>query len=189
MRNDKSVVEYLSDIEEKLNSPFKQKSVSEMIDEPFDKYLETSTVYYYEPDERKFNKYRKRGITILVAMIFVCLFPLIAHIIISTVQQVIYPLIYVIDILLVICPLIDLIYVVKQTNKKKTESKWNLINQHYYIYENKLTYENNITIFAKMLFVYKIIIYILFLITPLIYTREILSLIFIPNWIYLFLVL
>jgi len=46
--------------------------------------------------------------------------------------------------------------------------------------------ENNITVLAKVLFIYKRIIYVLLLITPLIYTRELFSPIFIPNWVAFF---
>lgn len=58
MADNKSVFEHLDIIESKIDSSETPKSISDMISEPFDAYFDSSTVYYYEPDERKFNRYK-----------------------------------------------------------------------------------------------------------------------------------
>ena len=56
---DKSVFEKLDDIQSSIDNQTEKKTISEMIGEPFDAYFESSEVYYYEPNERKFNKWKK----------------------------------------------------------------------------------------------------------------------------------
>lgn len=64
MADSKSVIEHLEDIEEQLKSKeSEQVTISSLIGEPFDPYFDSSTIYYYESDERRFDKHKQRQIT------------------------------------------------------------------------------------------------------------------------------
>lgn len=69
MAENKSVIEHLEDIEESLKTKeYKSQTISDMIGEPFDSYMDSSTIYFFEQDERKFNKHKKKQCNSLITL-------------------------------------------------------------------------------------------------------------------------
>lgn len=66
----RSVVERLDDIEKKVTWNTNPPTISEQIGEDFGEYLKSSTLFYYEPDERKFVGWKKRKIISLAIYFF-----------------------------------------------------------------------------------------------------------------------
>lgn len=163
MAENKSVIEHLEDIEESLKpKEYKPQTISDMIGEPFDPYMDSSTVYYFEPDERKFNKHKKKQCNSLTILAVVYLLPLLEHLILSFIFKTNLFWLFMGDLLLLLCPIFYLIYGFKQKSKKIANSKWNLKNHVFYKYEDKLGSEDNKGLLAKLLLVYKIISLLLF---------------------------
>ena len=167
MDKERSVFDRLDSIEKTLNDKADKKdfTISDMIGEPFDKYMDSSKVYYYEPDERKFQNHRKTQIK--KHSIFVAIYSLILllHIIVSFVYNVVLPYLYIGDLVLIAFPVFNLLYSIKQTSKKPAESKWNIRNHRFYIYDKKLGEEDSNGLLSKLLLAYKIISYLLFIVS------------------------
>lgn len=171
MDKERSVFDRLDSIEEALNdkTEIKKPTISDLIGEPFDEYMNSSKVYYYEPDERKFQNHRKKQIK--KYSIFVGIYSLIIlfHIIVSCVYKVVIPYLYIGDLVLIALQIFNLIYSTKQTSKKPADSKWNIKNHRFYIYDKKLGEENSNSVLSKLLVIYRIISYLLFIVSVLPY--------------------
>ena len=143
--NNKSVFERLDKLEEIIvnDNSNKQVSVSELIGEPFDKYMETSQVYYYEPDERAFRNYKKKYIKRYSIFISIFSILLILHTLISIFTKTFLIGLFIADLLLISLPVFYLINIIKLPNKRIANSKWNFINHRFYICDNQLKVEKN----------------------------------------------
>ncbi len=171
MDKERSVFDRLDSIEETLSikTETHNPTISDLIGEPFDEYMSSSKVYYYEPDERKFQNYRKKQIK--KYSIFVAIYSLIIllHIILSCVYKVVLSYLYVADVVLIALPVFDLMYSIRLKSKTLAYSKWNIRNHRFYIYDKKLGEEDSNGVLSRLLLVYKIFSYLVFIVSVLPY--------------------
>ncbi len=161
-KDTRSVIDRLDDIEETVKKDEEPKSISDMIGEDFGEYLKTSTLYYYEPDERKFNNHIKKQKSRLIIYILFISIALIVDLICSFWANRLWIYFYLSDFLLILTPIFYLIYTLKQKNKQIAYSKWNLKNHEFYTYENKIGEESSKGRIHYFLLSYKIITFVLF---------------------------
>ena len=158
MADSKSVIEHLEDIEEQLKSKeSEQVTISSLIGEPFAPYFDSSTIYYYESDERRFDKHKQRQITKIIISLIALLVPFALDIALSVITGE-YQVFNLIADLIYVSPAVGyLVYALKQKRKKLANSKWNIRNHVFYKYENKLGEDNEKGTFAKIMIVWKAI--------------------------------
>lgn len=158
MADSKSVIEHLEDIEEQLKSKeSEQVTISSLIGEPFDPYFDSSTIYYYESDERRFDKHKQRQITKIIISLIALLVPFALDIALSVITGE-YQVFNLIADLIYVSPAVGyLVYALKQKRKKLANSKWNIRNHVFYKYENKLGEDNEKGTFAKIMIAWKAI--------------------------------
>ena len=162
MENNRNVFQKLDDIKkaiEEINDKDSQRKVtiSEMVGVPFEEYMNTSTLYFYEPDERKFQKQRKKEIKASVILLSIYLIFVIFHIILMILRNDIDLLLCLVDGLLLILPVLKLIYGITQKSKKTAKSKWNRINFEFYSCEGKLAHNIETGIIQKVFTICRII--------------------------------
>ena len=138
-KNDRSVIERLDDIENRIptiNPIFtygEPKSISEVIGKPFADYLNEATIYGVEDDSRKFNKTIKEkktksivGLSIITSILIFCIVSLFFD------NQIKWP--FVVTTFLTLIPsILELIILSKQKNKQPMRSFWNMIKIELYI--------------------------------------------------------
>ena len=171
MDKERSVFDRLDSIEEALSikTETHNPTISDLIGEPADEYIRSSKVYYYEPDERKFQNHRKKQVK--KYSIFVGIYSLIIlfHIIVSCVYNVVLPYLYIGDLVLIALPIFNLIYSIRLKSKTLADSKWNIRNHRFYIYDKKLGQEDSNGALSRLLIIYRIISYLLFIVSVLPY--------------------
>lgn len=158
MESNRSVVDHLEGIEDSLSEINKlDLPLSEQIGEPFDEYLKNSEVYYYEPDNRRFEKYKKGQIKKLLIFLFLYIIPIIFHIFMNVCLCDLSCFSFIADIIFILPTVIYLIYTVKVKNKKLAVSKWNVVNHHFYTYDKFLGEDESNGTFKNIMIVFKII--------------------------------
>lgn len=182
MSENKTVIEHLEDIKKALEpkkaprfKPYKEPTISDLIGEPFDPYFDSSTIYCYEPDERRFRNYKTEKCRKIFLMFLISLIPLIAHILLSILFNQILYWCLIGDIILLLPSIFCFIYGVNQKNKKLANSKWNMENHNFYKYKDKLSLETKKGTIAYLLTCLKIFcicIFIVLLLIPLFQTYE-----------------
>lgn len=167
MDKERSVFDRLDSIEEALSikTETHNPTISDLIGEPADEYIRLSKVYYYEPDERKFQNHRKKQVKKYSIFVGVYSLIILFHIIVSCVYNVVLPYLYIGDLVLIALQIFNLVYSTKQTSKKLADSKWNIKNHRFYIYDKKLGEENSNSLLSKLLVIYRIISYLLFIVS------------------------
>lgn len=167
MDKERSVFDRLDSIEEALSikTETHNPTISDLIGEPADEYIRSSKVYYYEPDERKFQNHRKKQVKKYSIFVGVYSLIILFHIIVSCVYNVVLPYLYIGDLVLIALQIFNLVYSTKQTSKKLADSKWNIKNHRFYIYDKKLGEENSNSLLSKLLVIYRIISYLLFIVS------------------------
>ncbi len=141
MKDDRSLMERMDSIEQKLNEG--NQTISQQIGEDFASYLESSKTYFYQPDKRKYSKERKTNLLIAIMALCVLLATCIAHIILSLLCGKILSVDLISDFICLATAVFCLIYFMKQKEKRISKSWWNRINVEFYNQENRL--ENDIT--------------------------------------------
>lgn len=170
MADNKSVFDHLEEIEERLKPKDDAKvTISSLIGEPFDPYFESSTIYYYEEDERKFNKHRKSQITKLFVMLFIWLIPFAFHLALAIVYNEYHIMNLVAEFLFASPTVVYLIYGFNQKRKKIANSKFNMRNHVFYKYEDKLGQEDERGLFSKAMIIYKSLALLFLLVTVLVF--------------------
>ncbi len=144
--SNKSVIEHLEDIENKIDS--KERSVSEQVGEDFNNYLKNSTLYYYEPNIRCFkSQIKSKRIWLLIfCFIFLILGIIDIYFInyrdaygnLTDNNKMTVILIYIIKILGCLPLVLNFIYFLIQRPKKLAKSIWNKTNKEIYIFDNHL---------------------------------------------------
>lgn len=134
MSEERSVVQRLEDIENNQQ----QKNINEQIGEPFDKYLEKSTVYYYEPDERRFNRHKKKTIVKNFILLFIGVLVLISDFVLAGFEIDLGWYHYCFDIVFTLCMVIPLVCVLKSKNKQLEKSVFNIKNHSFYLVDKML---------------------------------------------------
>ena len=133
---DRSVIERLEDIEKKipsfetLPSP---KPLSEVIGMPFEDYLNKSTVYGIEEDERKFKQAIKKQTKMPIACLCIVFLGFIIHIITLLSNKGNEWMLLIVDILAALCPIMALLILGKQKSKQPMKSFWNIKNIEFYL--------------------------------------------------------
>lgn len=155
MSENKTVFERLDEIEQKVD---KAHSISEQIGEDWETYFERSTVYYYEPDIRKFSREKKKLITKYSIFVALCLLLLIAEIAISVWVSNISVWSIGCDVALLLSAIIPLIRAFTLKNKCLAKSKWNMNNHEFYIMGNKLEEEDSHGLLWNLLLIYSILV-------------------------------
>lgn len=158
LKNDRTVIERLDDIENKIPT-FEQREsrpISEIIGRPFADYLNDATVYGIENDLRKFNKTIRKQKTISIVWMSI-LIPILVFDIISLVVNKQLEWLLVIATLLTLIPYVFvLITLSKQKNKQPMHSFWNVKNTELYLandgdYKKIVKEESNGAIFYILL--------------------------------------
>lgn len=156
--NGRSVTDRLQSIEDSLNN--RKKSISEQIEEDFVKYLNNSTIYYYENDERKFNNFiKKRKFTILIYLILIFML-LVINIIHSIRTDEVIIFLYINISLYLFEVIYYYIFLKRQTHKKLSFSAFNIHNTIFYTLNNSLKIERSVGIINKILMIFKVIVII-----------------------------
>lgn len=156
--NGRSVIDRLQSIEDSLNHS--EKSISEQIDEDFVEYLNNSTIYYYENDERKFNNFiKKRKFTILKYLILIFML-LVINIIYSICTNEVIIFLYINISLYLFEVIYYYIFLKRQTHKKLSFSAFNIRNTIFYDLNNSLKIEKSVGIIYKILIIFKVIVII-----------------------------
>lgn len=156
MSENKNVFDRLDEIEQRVGKP--NQTISEMIGEPFDPYFERSTVYYYEPDIRMFNREKKKLIAKHSIFVAFCLLLLIAEIAISVWVSNISVWGIVCDVALLLSAIFPLIRTLTLKNKCLAKSKWNIKNHEFYKMEDKLAQEDSHGLLWTLLLIYNILV-------------------------------
>ncbi len=172
MEDNRSVIQRLDDIEAAIKnnnaqnntqSAERDDSINSKIGESFEEYFKESEVYYYEPDERKFQNHRKKQVKRYIIISLLYLIPIIAHILVSVVCKTSFVLLYIADVAFIATPLFMLIYESKQKSKKIANSKWNFYNHIFYIYDNNLGDENKEGMISLIFSIYKLLSFVFFI--------------------------
>lgn len=130
---DRSVVERLEDIENKIPTPQKPVYIDDIIGMPFSSYLKQSTVYGIEEDERKFRNSIKRQTVMPSICLCILLVGLAIHIITLSTNKGNEWMVIIGDALAALCPIMVLLILGKQKSKQPTKSFWNLKNKEFYL--------------------------------------------------------
>lgn len=157
--SNKSVIEHLEDIENRIDS--KEKSISEQVGEDFNNYLKHSTLYYYEPNIRWFKSQIKSKRLWLLTFCFIFLILGIIDICfinssdaygnLTDNNKITVILINIIKILGCLPLVLNFIYFLIQRPKKMAKSIWNKTNNEIYIFDNHLN-DNKSMGFIKIFF-------------------------------------
>ena len=130
---DRSVVERLEDIENKIPTYHEPTPISEIIGMPFADYLEKSTVYGVEEDERRFKNSIKRQTVMPIICLCILLVGLAVHIVTLSTNKGNEWMVIVADALAALCPIMALLILGKQKSKQPMKSFWNLKNKEFYL--------------------------------------------------------
>ena len=180
MKNDdRSVIERLDDIENKMPSWFKPRKRSEDIEEtlgiPISDFIKTSTVYYVENDERKFRKSIKKCFIIPIVSISILVMILITLIVLFCFSREMEWLLLIACLFSCVVPVTLIVALSKQRNKKNANSFWNMTKTEFYITEKNnsqsIVEETNYTALYYIVRVFKIISIILSLILNSLYLK------------------
>ena len=160
MQENKSVIDHLNSIENDLANDKKPKTISEAIGEPFLDYFNSSTIYLYESDERKFNREKKKKLRFAIITLMLCILPLIADVAIAIYAQEMIWLNFLGDLLILCFPILCIVYYAKMKTKKLADSKHNLLNIKFYVADGRLCQETSkglISILALILAIFSFI--------------------------------
>lgn len=130
---DRSVVERLEDIENKIPTPQKPVYIDDIIGMPFSSYLKQSTVYGIEEDERKFRNSIKRQTVMPSICLCILLVGLAIHIVTLSTNKGNEWMVIIGDALAALYPIMALLILGKQKSKQPTKSFWNLKNKEFYL--------------------------------------------------------
>ena len=133
---ERSVVERLEDIENKIPTYREPTPISKVIGMPFADYLKKSTVYGVEEDERKFKKTIKRQFAMPIICVSIILVGLIIHIIGFVMNKGNEWMLLIGDALAILCPIMAILILVNQKPKQPAKSFWNLRNKEFYLAKN-----------------------------------------------------
>lgn len=160
LKDDRSVIERLDDIENKIPTFEQQKPrpISEVIGKPFADYLNDATIYGIEDDLRKFNKTIKKQKKMSIVWLSILILVLTFDIVSLLVNKQLEWLLIVATLLMMIPFLLALITLSKQKNKQQTHSFWNIKNTDFYLadvggHKRIVKEESNGAIFYILLFI------------------------------------
>ena len=131
---ERSVVERLEDIENKISTlkPNGPIAISDVIGMPFSSYMEQSTVYGIEKDERKFKSSIKKQTVmpiVCLSIFFVCV---VIHLIAFFTIKGNEWILLIGDLLAILFPTMILLVLSKQKCKQPMKSFWNIKNTEFY---------------------------------------------------------
>ena len=170
MADNKSVFDHLEEIEDRLKPKDEAPvTISSLMGELFDPYFDSSTIYFYEEDERKFNKHKKSQITKLFIMLIIWLIPFVFPLSLAFVYNEYHAMNLVADFLFSSPTIVYMVYGFNQKRKKLANSKFNIRNHIFYKYENKLGEENERGLFSKIMITYKFLVAIFLLAAALVF--------------------
>lgn len=130
---ERSVVERLEDIENKISTPQKPVSIADIIGMPFSSYLKQSTVYGVEEDERKFKHSIKRQTVMPIICLCILLAGIVVHAIALSINKGNEWMVLVGDFLAALCPTMTLLILGNQKSKQPMKSFWNIKNKEFYL--------------------------------------------------------
>ena len=130
---ERSVVERLEDIENKLSSPPKTVYIDDIIGMSFSSYMEQSTIYGIEKDERQFKHSIKKKAAKTIVCLGILLVTILIHIIAFSINKSNEWMLIVADVLTVLYSLVVLIILGKQKCKQPMKSFWNVKNKEFYL--------------------------------------------------------
>ncbi len=130
---ERSVVERLEDIENKIPTYKEPIPISKVIGMPFADYLNKSITYCIEEDERKFKKTIKKQFTMPIICISIILVSLIIHIVGLVTNGSNEWMLIVCDALAFLCPLMVILILANQKSKQPAKSFWNVRNKEFYL--------------------------------------------------------
>ena len=130
---ERSVVERLEDIENKIPTPHKPVYIDDIIGMPFSSYLKQSTVYGIEEDERKFKNSIKRQTVMPIICLCILLVGIVVHAISLSINRGNEWMVLVGDVLAALCPIMALLILGNQKSKQPMKSFWNIKNKEFYL--------------------------------------------------------
>lgn len=130
---ERSVVERLEDIENKIPTPQKPVFIDDIIGMPFSSYLKQSTVYGVEEDERKFKHSIKRQTVMPIICLCILLAGIVVHAIALSINKGNEWMVLVGDFLAALCPVMALLILGNQKSKQPMKSFWNIKNKEFYL--------------------------------------------------------
>lgn len=130
---ERSVVERLEDIENKIPTPQEQVFIDDIIGMPFSSYLKQSTVYGVEEDERKFKHDIKKQTVMPIICLCILLAGIVIHAIALSINKGNEWMVLVGDFLAALCPVMTLLILGNQKSKQPMKSFWNIKNKEFYL--------------------------------------------------------